>query len=212
MLAFHTDADLPTAHDARDPTRLLDRARITPGLAELLAAARFATPTIGGLAPAHGTILAPFAGPGWAAVGDAALGFDPLAIASLACVLLAVELQVRLVEDPYLLRTHGQRYRDLCGSGRALRAGARADQGVSACCHSRIVARRIRSGGCSTVRRAPRGPVAHGGTQPDSSASRIASPPSGAVSISCGAPVTKAMSTSTIASASARCSAIASGA
>lgn len=37
---------------------------------------------------------------------------NALTLAALACLLVAVELQVRFVEEPYLLRTHGQRYRD----------------------------------------------------------------------------------------------------
>lgn len=37
---------------------------------------------------------------------------NPLSIASLLCLWMAVEIQVRFVEEPYLLRTHGQRYRD----------------------------------------------------------------------------------------------------
>lgn len=37
---------------------------------------------------------------------------NPVALASLVALLLAVELQVRLVEEPYLLRTHGAAYRD----------------------------------------------------------------------------------------------------
>jgi protein-S-isoprenylcysteine O-methyltransferase Ste14 len=35
-----------------------------------------------------------------------------LSVASFVCLLVAVELQVRFVEEPHLLRTHGQRYRD----------------------------------------------------------------------------------------------------
>ncbi len=35
-----------------------------------------------------------------------------LSVTSFAALLVAVELQVRFVEEPYLLRTHGQRYRD----------------------------------------------------------------------------------------------------
>jgi protein-S-isoprenylcysteine O-methyltransferase Ste14 len=33
-----------------------------------------------------------------------------LAVASIACLVLALELQVRFVEEPYLLRTHGDAY------------------------------------------------------------------------------------------------------
>jgi protein-S-isoprenylcysteine O-methyltransferase Ste14 len=36
---------------------------------------------------------------------------NPLALASLVCLLVAVELQVRLVEEPHLLRVHGGKYR-----------------------------------------------------------------------------------------------------
>lgn len=78
VLAFHTDADLPAAHDARDASRLLARAAAVPQLASILARTDFTGPVVAGVAPAHGAVLEPFAGPGWAAVGDAALGFDPL--------------------------------------------------------------------------------------------------------------------------------------
>lgn len=37
-----------------------------------------------------------------------------LSVASFAALLAAVELQVRFVEEPYLLRAHGQTYRDYC--------------------------------------------------------------------------------------------------
>ena len=37
---------------------------------------------------------------------------NPLSLASLVSLLTAVELQVRFVEEPYLLRAHGPRYRD----------------------------------------------------------------------------------------------------
>ena len=35
----------------------------------------------------------------------------PFAIASFAALLVALEIQVRAVEEPYLLRTHGDAYR-----------------------------------------------------------------------------------------------------
>jgi protein-S-isoprenylcysteine O-methyltransferase Ste14 len=35
---------------------------------------------------------------------------NPLAIAAIACLVIALELQVRLVEEPYLLRTHGDAF------------------------------------------------------------------------------------------------------
>ncbi|UQA54914.1 methyltransferase family protein [Polyangium aurulentum] len=37
-----------------------------------------------------------------------------LSLASMTCLFVAVELQVRVVEEPYLYRTHGQRYADYC--------------------------------------------------------------------------------------------------
>ena len=37
---------------------------------------------------------------------------SPIAVAGFAGLVLALELQVRVVEEPYLLRTHGDRYRD----------------------------------------------------------------------------------------------------
>lgn len=36
---------------------------------------------------------------------------NPIAVAAFAALLGAVELQVRVVEEPYLLRVHGERYR-----------------------------------------------------------------------------------------------------
>lgn len=40
---------------------------------------------------------------------------NAVALASFACLLLAVELQVRWVEEPYLLRAHGGKYRSYAG-------------------------------------------------------------------------------------------------
>jgi len=77
MLAFHTDADLPQARLARDRAALLDRARGLPMLGEALAG-RGWDEAAAGYCAAHGATLSPPAGPGWIAVGDAALAFDPL--------------------------------------------------------------------------------------------------------------------------------------
>jgi protein-S-isoprenylcysteine O-methyltransferase Ste14 len=46
-----------------------------------------------------------------ALLGLALLTPNALALAGFALVLLALELQVRVVEEPYLLRTHGHEYR-----------------------------------------------------------------------------------------------------
>lgn len=87
VLAFHTDADLPTARDARAPEALLARAARTDTIAELIPAASAASPAspdgdlrppAAGFTAAHGSTLLPPAGEGWAATGDAALSFDPL--------------------------------------------------------------------------------------------------------------------------------------
>ncbi|MFV8051880.1 methyltransferase family protein [Mycobacterium sp. 48b] len=46
---------------------------------------------------------------------------NPIALLGFIVVLATIELQVRIVEEPYLLRTHGQAYRDYCaGVGRFL--------------------------------------------------------------------------------------------
>ncbi|WP_438028711.1 methyltransferase family protein [Sorangium sp. So ce233] len=39
---------------------------------------------------------------------------DAVALASLLALVAAIELQVRFVEEPYLLRTHGDSYADYC--------------------------------------------------------------------------------------------------
>jgi protein-S-isoprenylcysteine O-methyltransferase Ste14 len=48
----------------------------------------------------------------WTASALVVLLPTTLALASAASLLIAVELQVRLVEEPHLLRTHGAAYRD----------------------------------------------------------------------------------------------------
>lgn len=48
------------------------------------------------------------------AAGLVVLMPNSLSVASFLALLIAVELQVRFVEEPYLLRAHGQQYRDYC--------------------------------------------------------------------------------------------------
>lgn len=48
-------------------------------------------------------------------VGLALVVPNAVAIAGVAALFLALEIQVRLVEEPYLLRVHGERYRDYAG-------------------------------------------------------------------------------------------------
>jgi flavin-dependent dehydrogenase len=78
VLAFHTDADLPAARGVRSRDVLLSRAMSTVELRAVLAAADFRPDTEPGFTAAHSAILEPCAGPGWLAVGDAALALDPL--------------------------------------------------------------------------------------------------------------------------------------
>lgn len=78
VLAFHTDADLPPARAARDSERLLARAREAAELSALLDESGFVPEEECGVTAAHSSMLESCAGEGWLAVGDAAVGFDPL--------------------------------------------------------------------------------------------------------------------------------------
>ena len=77
VLAFHTDFDLPAARLVADPQMLLERAAVNRELAALLSETGF-TLERSGFSAAHSSLLQPFAGPAWFAVGDAACSFDPL--------------------------------------------------------------------------------------------------------------------------------------
>ena len=78
ILAFYTDADLPVAKDSAGVKALLDRARMQTDLAALLAAVDFEPMGRAGYCAAHSSWTTTTAGPGWLAVGDAALSCDPL--------------------------------------------------------------------------------------------------------------------------------------
>lgn len=78
VLALHTDADLPTARQLQQPGWLQTSALATPGLGALLQRVGFLADDKVRIAAAHSSALQPGAGPGWFAVGDAALSFDPL--------------------------------------------------------------------------------------------------------------------------------------
>lgn len=55
------------------------------------------------------------------AAGVTLMAPNPLAIAGLLLLVVAIQLQVRCVEEPYLLRTHGDTYREYArGVGRFL--------------------------------------------------------------------------------------------
>jgi flavin-dependent dehydrogenase len=78
VLAFHTDADLPSAQAAQTRAGLLRRAATLPFFAEILAASGFQPDEAAGFCAAHSAELTPAAGDGWIAIGDAASSFDPL--------------------------------------------------------------------------------------------------------------------------------------
>ncbi|CAO3440263.1 tryptophan 7-halogenase [Azospirillum endophyticum] len=78
VVAFHTDADLPAAADARDAVSLLRRLSGCSDLFRSLTACGFEPEGQGGFCAAHSSTLSSASGDGWLAVGDAALGFDPL--------------------------------------------------------------------------------------------------------------------------------------
>ena len=74
VLAFHTDADLPAARRARDREALLGAAKKVEQLATLLSDCAFRPDGGGGFTAAHSATLAPCAGDGWFAAGDAVVG------------------------------------------------------------------------------------------------------------------------------------------
>jgi flavin-dependent dehydrogenase len=78
VLAFHTDADLPIARGLAGTAALLNHAHEQPDLAALLADLDFRPDSPGGYCAAHSSWIEPASGPGWLAVGDAALACDPL--------------------------------------------------------------------------------------------------------------------------------------
>lgn len=78
VLALHTDADLLASSALRDAGWLEAAARRQPATGELLEQQGYAADTLAMATPAHTASLDAGAGPGWFAVGDAALSFDPL--------------------------------------------------------------------------------------------------------------------------------------
>ncbi len=77
VLAFHTDADLPTTKCLAG-TGLISHAHAQPDLAALLTELDFRPDGPGGYCAAHSKWTEAASGPGWLAVGDAALACDPL--------------------------------------------------------------------------------------------------------------------------------------
>ena len=78
VLALHTDADLLPGEALRDAGWLAAAAQRLPATRELLEQQGYAADTLAMATPAHTASLDAGAGPGWFAVGDAALSFDPL--------------------------------------------------------------------------------------------------------------------------------------
>lgn len=53
---------------------------------------------------------------------------NPIALLAFVVLSATIELQVRVVEEPYLLRTHGQAYRDYCVAVGRFRPGVGRDE------------------------------------------------------------------------------------
>lgn len=101
VLAFHTDADLISACQQRDPSTLLRLAFRHAQLRELLAATGFEPGSAIGFTTAHTALLEPVAGDAWLAAGDAASSIDPLASQGLLNA-LATGLRAAQAGDRYL--------------------------------------------------------------------------------------------------------------
>jgi flavin-dependent dehydrogenase len=87
VLSFHTDADLPAARVARNRDALLTRAGQHLELSAVLSDCGFLADTQSSFTAAHSAVLEPWAAPGWMAIGDAALSFDPLSAQGLLSAL-----------------------------------------------------------------------------------------------------------------------------
>lgn len=101
ILAFYTDADLPTARVVSKRDRLLERAAIVKELSALLDDVRFVPDARSSITAAHSAMLEPAASKGWIAVGDAAISFDPLSSQGLFNALFT-GLTAAEVADRYL--------------------------------------------------------------------------------------------------------------
>jgi flavin-dependent dehydrogenase len=78
VLAFHTDADLPSARFVRERNGLLQHAGASQELSALLTDVGFVPGEQSGVTAAHSARLEPFVDKNWLAVGDAVISFDPL--------------------------------------------------------------------------------------------------------------------------------------
>lgn len=105
LLAFYTDADLPSATAAHSAQGLLARLRDVPEVHRIVGEHGFAANGMHGFCAANGALLDPACGHDWLAVGDAALTFDPLSSQGLFNALYtglagAEALQRHLQGDP----------------------------------------------------------------------------------------------------------------
>ncbi len=78
ILAFHTDADLPTARVVTRRDKLLAHAASVKELSALLGHVGFVPEGQSRRTAAHSAMLEPSAHAAWLAAGDAAISFDPL--------------------------------------------------------------------------------------------------------------------------------------
>lgn len=97
VLAFHTDADLPVAKELAGVENPLARARRQTDLASLLSTVGFQPIGHAGYCAAHSSWMEATAGPGWLAVGDAALACDPLSSQGLLNALYSGLMAARAV-------------------------------------------------------------------------------------------------------------------
>lgn len=108
LLAFHTDRDLAAAQPrgaaaegaaVDGAAALAARASRLPALGPLLRADGFRPDRPLSRSAAHMARLTPAAGPGWLAIGDAALGFDPLASRGIFTALYTAMVGAMLVDE-----------------------------------------------------------------------------------------------------------------
>lgn len=123
VLAFHTDADLPSAREVGKPAGLLQRAGRAKELSAMLVDAGFVPETECSITAAHSAIIEPCAGEGWLTVGDAAVSFDPLSSQGLFHAmftgLAAAEAADRQLKgDPLGISEYVQTIRDIRGAYR----------------------------------------------------------------------------------------------
>lgn len=77
VLAFHTDADLAD-QSLSDPAKIMHDAHQLPEIGALLRRVEFHVRGAVARSPAHSAHAQPCAGPGWLAIGDAAISCDPI--------------------------------------------------------------------------------------------------------------------------------------